>query len=55
MGERKHSTDLFLVQRYNHLSASHKARGIETLTERFHNAVCNGPVQEMSSTLQNDG
>ena len=31
-------SDLSLVQRYAHLSASHKARAIETIAERFHDA-----------------
>lgn len=37
-------SDLSLVQRYNHLSASHKAKAIETIVERFHNAVHNSPI-----------
>jgi site-specific recombinase XerD len=31
-------SDLSLVQRYAHLSVSHKARAIETICEQFHNA-----------------
>ena len=37
-------SDLSLVQRYSHLSASHKARAIETIAERFHNVVHNSPI-----------
>ncbi|MEQ1845373.1 MAG: site-specific integrase [Nitrospira sp.] len=37
-------SDLSLVQRYSHLSASHKAKAIETIAERFHNAVHNSPI-----------
>jgi integrase len=37
-------SDLSLVQRYSHLSASHKAKAIETIAERFHNAIHNSPV-----------
>ena len=37
-------SDLSLVQRYSHLSASHKAKAIETIAERFHNAIHNTPV-----------
>ena len=37
-------SDLSLVQRYSHLSASHKAKAIETIAERFHNAFHNSPV-----------
>ena len=37
-------SDLTLVQRYSHLSASHKAKAIETIVERFHNGVHNSPV-----------
>jgi integrase len=36
-------SDLSLVQRYSHLSASHKAKAIETIVERFHNGVHNTP------------
>jgi integrase len=36
-------SDLSLVQRYSHLSASHKANAIEKIAERFHNAVHNSP------------
>jgi site-specific recombinase XerD len=31
-------SDLSLVQRYSHLSASHKTRAIETIAGQFHNA-----------------
>lgn len=37
-------SDLSLVQRYSHFSASHKAKAIEAIVETFHNAVHNGPV-----------
>jgi integrase len=37
-------SDLSLVQRYSHLSASHKAKAIETIAERFHNANHNTRV-----------
>ncbi|MEO5956867.1 MAG: site-specific integrase [Nitrospiraceae bacterium] len=37
-------SDLSLVQRYSHLSASHKAKAIETIAERFHNTIHNSPV-----------
>ena len=37
-------SDLSLVQRYSHLSASHKAKAIETIAERFHNAIHNSPI-----------
>jgi integrase len=33
--------DLSLVQRYAHLSASHKAKAIETIAQEFHNAIHN--------------
>ena len=36
-------SDLSLVQRYSHLSASHKTKAIETIAERFHNANHNSP------------
>jgi site-specific recombinase XerD len=36
-------SDLSLVQRYSHLSASHKAKAIETIARRFHNMVHNNP------------
>lgn len=37
-------SDLSLVQRYSHLSASHRAKAIETIAERFHNAIHNSPI-----------
>lgn len=37
-------SDLSLVQRYAHLSASHKAKAIETIAERFHNTIHNSPL-----------
>jgi integrase len=37
-------SDLSLVQRYSHLSASHKAKAIETIAERFHNTIHNSPI-----------
>ena len=52
MGKRKHSTDLSLVQRYSHLSASHKARRIETIADRSTTRFTTVLFQEMSSTLQ---
>ena len=39
-------SDLSLVLRYSHLSRSHKAKSIETIAERFHNAIHNGPISD---------
>jgi hypothetical protein len=36
-------SDLTLVQRYSHLGASHKAKAIETIAQRFHVAIHNTP------------
>jgi len=33
-----------VVPAASHLSASHKARVIETIAERFHNGIYNSPV-----------
>jgi hypothetical protein len=37
-------SDLSFVQRYSHLSASHKDKAIEKIVESFHNAFHNSPV-----------
>jgi site-specific recombinase XerD len=37
-------TDLSLVQRYSHLSASHKTTAVERIAGEFHNAIHNSPV-----------
>ena len=36
--------DLSLVQRYSHLSASHKTTAVERIAGEFHNAIHNSPV-----------
>jgi hypothetical protein len=36
-------SDLKMVQRYAHLSPSHKAQAIESIAEKFHNAFHNAP------------
>lgn len=36
--------DLSLVQRYSHLSASHKTNALERIAGAFHNAIHNGPI-----------
>ncbi len=38
--------DLSLVQRYSHLSASHKTTAIERIAGEFHNAIHNSPVSD---------
>lgn len=43
-------SDLSLVQRYSHLSSSHKARAIETIVEQFHNA--NHNTQSSGAVMQ---
>lgn len=37
-------SDLSLVQRYSHLSPSHKATAVERIADSFHNAFHNSPV-----------
>jgi integrase len=37
-------SDLSLVQRYSHLSATHKEQAIEKIVESFHNGIHNTPV-----------
>jgi hypothetical protein len=37
-------SDLSLVQRYSHLSATHKAKAIETIAQRSHNSIHNSPI-----------
>ncbi|HSL05853.1 MAG TPA: tyrosine-type recombinase/integrase [Nitrospiraceae bacterium] len=36
--------DLSLVQRYSHLSASHKTTAVERIAEEFHKAIHNTPL-----------
>ena len=37
-------SDLSLVQRYSHLSATHKTSALERIAGEFHNAIHNSPV-----------
>ena len=38
--------DLSLVQRYSHLSASHKTTAVQRIAGEFHNAIHNSPVPD---------
>jgi site-specific recombinase XerD len=37
-------SDLSLVQRYSHLSATHKTSALERIAGEFHNAIHNSPI-----------
>ncbi len=44
-------SDLSLVQRYSHLSPSHKAKAIEAIVEKFHNGNHNSPVWAVNDSI----